>query len=179
MLDSTASYRLHAVLDRDKGPARALMSEYSTSWDRFLCRGAGSDGLHREPFVGKAATHRPSAVLILMLALAIPAFRETADDDMAEKKSDLAVDLPRTLGQSRFGSRGIKHNDFHPVGGFSGQSDQGGDLATETAASTTIRIDIARARGGLVHQKSAGRAGCGQGRLLDHPAARQEPVSWQ
>ncbi len=47
--------------------------------------------------------------LIVMLALAIPAFRETSDDDWL-KKSELAVTFLDRYG-NELGSRGIKHND--------------------------------------------------------------------
>jgi penicillin-binding protein 1A len=47
--------------------------------------------------------------LIVMLALAIPAFRETSDDDWL-KKSELAVSFLDRYG-NEVGSRGIKHND--------------------------------------------------------------------
>ena len=56
------------------------------------------------------------AGLILMLALAIPAFRETADEDWL-KKSDLAVTFLDRYGNP-IGSRGIKHNDSIPLEDF-------------------------------------------------------------
>jgi penicillin-binding protein 1A len=51
--------------------------------------------------------------LILMLALAIPAFRETSDDDWL-KKSELAVSFLDRYG-NEIGSRGIRHNDSIPL----------------------------------------------------------------
>src|SRR5881392_630426 len=51
-----------------------------------------------------------------MLALAIPAFCETADDDWL-KKSDLAVSFLDRYGNP-IGSRGIKHNDSIPLEDF-------------------------------------------------------------
>src|SRR5438128_4487567 len=54
--------------------------------------------------------------LILMLALAVPAFRETADDDWL-KKSDLAVQFLDRYGNP-IGSAGIKHNDSIPLEDF-------------------------------------------------------------
>src|SRR2546428_2740132 len=54
--------------------------------------------------------------LVLMLALAIPAFRETSDDDWL-KKSDLAVQFLDRYG-TPIGSRGIKHNDSIPLEDF-------------------------------------------------------------
>ena len=50
---------------------------------------------------------------LLMLALAIPAFRQTSDDDWL-KKSDLAVTFLDRYG-NEIGSRGIKHNDSVPL----------------------------------------------------------------
>ena len=47
--------------------------------------------------------------LLVMLALAIPAFRETSDDDWL-KKSELAVTFLDRYG-NEMGMRGIKHND--------------------------------------------------------------------
>src|SRR5579883_2907765 len=51
--------------------------------------------------------------LFLMLVLAIPAFRETADKDWL-KKSDLAVTFLDRYG-NEIGSRGIKHNESVPL----------------------------------------------------------------
>src|SRR5947199_6495551 len=47
--------------------------------------------------------------LLVLLALAIPAFRETSDDDWL-KKSELAVTFLDRYG-NELGSRGIRHND--------------------------------------------------------------------
>src|SRR5271163_1341744 len=54
--------------------------------------------------------------LLLMLTLAIPAFRETSDDDWL-KKSDLAVTFLDRYG-NEVGSRGIKHNESVPLDQF-------------------------------------------------------------
>ena len=51
-----------------------------------------------------------------MLALAVPAFRETSDDDWL-KKSELAVTFLDRYG-NEVGSRGIKHNDSVPLDQF-------------------------------------------------------------
>ena len=51
--------------------------------------------------------------LIVMLALAIPAFRETSDEDWL-KKSELAVTFLDRFG-NEIGSRGIRHNDAIPL----------------------------------------------------------------
>ena len=57
-----------------------------------------------------------NAGLLIMLALAIPAFRETADDDWL-KKSELAVTFLDRYGND-VGSRGIRHNDAIPLDQF-------------------------------------------------------------
>ena len=54
--------------------------------------------------------------LVLMLALAVPAFRETSDDDWL-KKSELAVTFLDRYG-NEVGSRGIRHNDAIPLDQF-------------------------------------------------------------
>ena len=54
--------------------------------------------------------------LVLMLALAIPAFRDTSDDDWL-KKSELAVTFLDRFG-NEIGSRGIRHNDSIPLDEF-------------------------------------------------------------
>ena len=51
--------------------------------------------------------------LLVLLALAIPAFRETSDDDWL-KKSELAVTFLDRYG-NEVGSRGIRHNDAIPL----------------------------------------------------------------
>src|SRR5271170_3043575 len=54
--------------------------------------------------------------LLLMLTLAIPAFRQTSDDDWL-KKSDLSVTFLDRYG-NEVGSRGIKHNESVPLDEF-------------------------------------------------------------
>jgi len=54
--------------------------------------------------------------LLVLLALAIPAFRETSDDDWL-KKSELAVTFLDRYG-NEVGSRGIRHNDAIPLDQF-------------------------------------------------------------
>jgi penicillin-binding protein 1A len=54
--------------------------------------------------------------LLMLLALAIPAFRETSDDDWL-KKSELAVTFLDRYG-NEVGSRGIRHNDAIPLDQF-------------------------------------------------------------
>src|SRR5579863_8805459 len=54
--------------------------------------------------------------LFLMLALAVPAFHETSDDDWL-KKSELAVTFLDRYGDE-VGTRGIRHNDSVPLDQF-------------------------------------------------------------
>ena len=54
--------------------------------------------------------------LLLMLALGVPAFRQTSDDDWL-KKADLAVTFLDRYG-NEIGSRGIKHNESVPLDEF-------------------------------------------------------------
>jgi penicillin-binding protein 1A len=54
-----------------------------------------------------------TAGLCLMLTLAIPAFRETSDEDWL-KKADLAVSFLDRFG-NEIGNRGIKHNESVPL----------------------------------------------------------------
>ncbi len=92
--------------------------------------------------------------LVLMLALAIPAFRETADEDWL-KKSDLAVSFLDRYGNP-IGSRGIKHNDSIPLEDFPD------NLIKATLATEDRRfydhfgIDIAGTARALVTNAQAG-----------------------
>src|SRR5690348_10410785 len=54
--------------------------------------------------------------LVVLLALAIPAFRETSDDDWL-KKSELAVTFLDRYG-NEVGQRGVRHNDSIPLEEF-------------------------------------------------------------
>src|SRR5712691_2795543 len=74
-------------------------------WRRWYCVEPVSEGLS----LGTGG-------LVLMLALAIPAFRETTDDDWV-KKSELAVTFLDRYG-NEVGSRGIRHNDAIPLDEF-------------------------------------------------------------
>ena len=74
-------------------------------WRRWYCVEPVSEGLT----LGTGG-------LVLMLALAIPAFRETSDDDWV-KKSELAVTFLDRYG-NEIGSRGIRHNDAIPLDQF-------------------------------------------------------------
>ena len=92
---------------------RELYERYSTFMDRFYV-GGWKRWVFVEPF-SEAATLGLGG-LVLLLALAIPAFRETADEDWL-KKSDLAVSFLDRYGNP-IGSRGIKHNDSIPLEDF-------------------------------------------------------------
>ena len=92
---------------------RELFERYSAFTDRFYV-GRWKRWVFVEPLSEMATIGL--AGLILMLALAIPAFRETADDDWL-KKSDLAVTFLDRYNNP-IGSRGIKHNDSIPLEEF-------------------------------------------------------------
>ena len=105
--------RIDSTLFSSGKGARELYERYSTFMDRFYV-GRWKRWVFIEP-LSEAATiglARP----VLMLALAVPAFRETADDDWL-KKSDLAVTFLDRYGNP-IGSRGIKHNDSIPLEDF-------------------------------------------------------------
>jgi penicillin-binding protein 1A len=96
--------------------------------------------------------------LILMLALALPAFRETSDDDWL-KKSELAVTFLDRFG-NEIGSRGIRHNDSIPLDEFPDQLIKA-TLATEDRRfyehfgidiPGTLRAVLTNARAGGVVQ---------------------------
>ena len=92
---------------------RELYERFSTFMDNFYV-GGWKRWVFVEPF-SEAATLGLGG-LIVLLALAIPAFRETADEDWL-KKSDLAVTFLDRYGNP-IGSRGIKHNDSIPLEDF-------------------------------------------------------------
>jgi penicillin-binding protein 1A len=93
--------------------SRELYERYSAFMDRFYV-GGWKRWTFIEPF-SEAATIGLGG-LVLLLALAVPAFRETADEDWL-KKSDLAVTFLDRYGNP-IGSRGIKHNDSIPLEDF-------------------------------------------------------------
>ena len=85
--------------------SRELYERFSIFMDRFHVAGWRRlmvEGLSEGAPLGTAG-------LVLMLALAVPAFRETSDEDWL-KKSELAVTFLDRYG-TEVGSRGIKHND--------------------------------------------------------------------
>src|ERR1700719_3424228 len=111
MLDLDA--RIDSTLFSTGKGVRELYERYSTFMDRFYV-GRWKRWVFIEP-LSEAATIGLGG-LILMLALAVPAFRETSDDDWL-KKSDLAVSFLDRYGNP-IGNRGIKHNDSIPLEDF-------------------------------------------------------------
>jgi penicillin-binding protein 1A len=93
--------------------ARELWERFSMVMDRFHV-GGWRRWVFVEPLSEGATMAAGGAVLAL--ALAMPAFRETADDDWL-KKSELAVTFLDRYG-NEIGSRGIKHNDSIPLSDF-------------------------------------------------------------
>jgi penicillin-binding protein 1A len=91
---------------------REYYERFSTYMDRFHVSGWRRMIVE---FVSEGATLGTGG-LVLMLALAIPAFRETSDDDWL-KKSELAVTFLDRYG-NEIGSRGIRHNDSIPLEEF-------------------------------------------------------------
>lgn len=90
--------------------SRELYERFSTWMDRWHVAG-WKRWLLIEP-ISEGATWG-MAGMILMLALAIPAFRDTSDEDWL-KKSELAVMFLDRYG-NEVGARGIKHNDSIPL----------------------------------------------------------------
>ena len=104
--------RVDSSLFRSFTGLRDTYERFSTFMDRFHV--AGWRRALNE-LVSEAAT-LGTAGAILMLALAIPAFHETSDDDWL-KKSELAVSFLDRYG-SEVGTRGIRHNDSVPLDQF-------------------------------------------------------------
>src|SRR5438309_6433178 len=149
MLDLDA--RIDSTLFSSGKGLRELYERYSTFMDRFYV-GRWKRWVFVEPF-SEAATIGLGG-LVMMLALAIPAFRETSDEDWL-KKSDLAVQFLDRYGNP-IGSRGIKHNDSIPLEDFPD------NLIKATLATEDRRfydhfgIDIAGTARALVTNAQAG-----------------------
>ncbi|MBV9460978.1 MAG: PBP1A family penicillin-binding protein [Bradyrhizobium sp.] len=105
--------RIDSTLFSSGKGARELYERYSAFMDRFYV-GRWKRWVFIEP-LSEAATIGLGG-LIVLLALALPAFRETSDEDWL-KKSDLAVAFLDRYGNP-IGSRGIKHNDSIPLEDF-------------------------------------------------------------
>jgi penicillin-binding protein 1A len=104
--------RLDSAVFHTFASLREYYERFSTFMDRFHVAGWRRlciEGLSEAATLGTGG-------LILMLALAIPAFRETSDDDWL-KKSELAVTFLDRYG-NEIGSRGIRHNDSIPLEEF-------------------------------------------------------------
>ena len=108
-LDSRIDFGLYQA----KTWARELYERFTVFMDRFHVA-----GWRRWYFVEPTSEALTLGMggLIVMLALAIPAFRETSDDDWL-KKSELAVTFLDRYG-NEVGSRGIRHNDAIPLDQF-------------------------------------------------------------
>jgi len=108
-----ADARLDSFLFQTGRQLRELWERFSAMMDRFHVA-----GWRRWTFVEPAseAATLGTVGLIAMLALAIPAFRETSDEDWL-KKSELAVTFLDRYG-NEVGSRGIRHNDSIPLEEF-------------------------------------------------------------
>jgi penicillin-binding protein 1A len=104
--------RVDSSLFRSFTGLRDTYERFSTFMDRFHV--AGWRRALNE-LVSEGAT-LGTAGAILMLALAIPAFHETSDDDWL-KKSELAVSFLDRYG-NEVGTRGIRHNDSVPLDQF-------------------------------------------------------------
>ena len=104
--------RVDSAVFRAGAWAREYYERFSTFMDRFHV-----GGWRRVPIelLSEAATLGTGG-LVLLLALAVPAFRDTSDDDWL-KKSELAVTFLDRYG-NEIGSRGIRHNDSVPLEQF-------------------------------------------------------------
>jgi penicillin-binding protein 1A len=91
---------------------REAYERFSTFMDRFHVAGWRRWG---NELLSEAATIGTGG-LVLMLALATPAFQMTSDDDWL-KKSELAVTFLDRYG-NEVGTRGIRHNDSVPLDQF-------------------------------------------------------------
>jgi penicillin-binding protein 1A len=104
MLDVDSRIDFGLYLTRTWG--RELYERFSMFMDRFHV--AGWRRWYMVEPLSEALTIGAGG-MVLMLALAIPAFRETSEDDWL-KKSELAVTFLDRYG-NEIGSRGIRHND--------------------------------------------------------------------
>src|SRR5215471_8476118 len=104
MLDLDA--RIDFGMYQAKTWGRELYERYTVVMDRFHV--AGWRRWYLVEPISEGLTLGTGG-LVLMLALALPAFRETSEDDWL-KKSELAVTFLDRYG-NEIGSRGIRHND--------------------------------------------------------------------
>ena len=105
--------RVDTGIYRARTWARELYERYTVFVDRFHVA-----GWRRWYFIEPLSEMSTLGLggLIVMLALAIPAMRDTSDDDWL-KKSELAVTFLDRFG-NEIGSRGIRHNDAIPLDEF-------------------------------------------------------------
>jgi penicillin-binding protein 1A len=101
--------RLDSAVFHSGAWLREYYERFSTFMDRFHASGWRRLGVE---FLSESATLGTGG-LILLLALAMPAFNETSDEDWL-KKSELAVTFLDRYG-NEIGSRGIRHNDSIPL----------------------------------------------------------------
>ncbi len=111
LLDSDA--RFDTFLFHTGRWVREIYERFSMFMDRFHV-GGWRRWVFVEPF-SEGATMAAGG-LVLMLALALPAFREVTDDDWL-KNSEFAVTFLDRYG-NEIGNRGIKHNDSIPLSDF-------------------------------------------------------------
>jgi penicillin-binding protein 1A len=104
--------RVDSTVFRTGAWVREFYERFSTFMDRFHV--SGWRRLLVE-ILSEAATLGTGG-LVVLLALAIPAFRDTSDDDWL-KKSELAVAFLDRYG-NEIGTRGIRHNDSVPLDQF-------------------------------------------------------------
>ena len=104
--------RVDSAVFRTGAWAREYYERFSTFMDRFHV-----GGWRRIPIelLSEGATLGAGG-LVVLLALAVPAFRDTSDEDWL-KKSELAVTFLDRYG-NEIGSRGIRHNDSVPLEQF-------------------------------------------------------------
>jgi penicillin-binding protein 1A len=104
--------RVDSAVFRAGAWAREYYERFSTFMDRFHV-----GGWRRIPIelLSEGATLGTGG-LVVLLALAVPAFRDTSDEDWL-KKSELAVSFLDRYG-NEIGSRGIRHNDSVPLEQF-------------------------------------------------------------
>ena len=104
--------RVDSAVFRTGAWAREYYERFSTFMDRFHV-----GGWRRIPIelLSEGATLGTGG-LVVLLALAVPAFRDTSDEDWL-KKSELAVSFLDRYG-NEIGSRGIRHNDSVPLEQF-------------------------------------------------------------
>src|SRR5256714_15192963 len=129
---------------------REYYERFSTYMDRFHVAGWKRLGVE---LTSEGAT-LGTCGLMLMLTLAVPAFRETSDEDWL-KKSELAVRFLDRYG-NEVGSRGIRHNDSVPLDQFPDHLIKAGLAPEDRRLYEHFGIDIS---GTLRAEGSNARAG--------------------